>query len=229
MIRSTEPGSWLVDLDRRALAIVVITLMTVGVVAVCDALASPQPSGSSATAATKVTLVASPVTQATALTPAAAESAIVVQLATEPGGPQADSNANKPSDSANADPSKAVWPTESVENGVLVVRFGPIETPETTEDDAGDQALDTPDDAAATIEVALVCGKDSPWPCDPLWNVREPAEGFHKNERWAYHRLSFKYHRTNFTYHPKRDFAYRPTRNFTYHPKRDWTYHPRQP
>ncbi len=210
MIRSTQPGSRKFDLDRRAPAVVLITLMTVGVVAVCDALASPQPSGSGATAATKVTLVASPITQATALMREAAKCAVVVQLATEAGAQEADSSENKPSDSANADPSKVVRRTESVENGVLVVRSGPIETPQTTEDDAGDHALPAPDDAAATTEVVLVCGNGSPWPCDPLWNVREPAEGFHKNERWAYHRLSFKYHPTDFTYHPKRDWTYHP-------------------
>jgi len=112
----------------------------------------------------------------------------------------------------------------SVEHGVLVVRHGPVE-PSNVERNEPAVVNRAKASSAPVRRRVLVCGVDSPLPCDPLSGVRGPAEGFHKDKPWAYHPISKRYTpKKDFSYTPRTDWRYTPKKNRRYEPKRDWTY-----
>lgn len=125
--------------------------------------------------------------------------------------------------------------TVTMEHGVTVMRHKPMRrtTPARATQEAVVESGSAPPPPALPVcglsgARPCVCGINSPLPCDPLSGIREPAQGFYKDQPWAYHPLSFKYHpKTDWTYQPRTDWSYKPTKDFTYHPKTDWTYHRR--
>lgn len=184
---------------RERLTVASIALSILGFISVSDGLAANQYTGASDSVA-PAAIASSPSTPPGDLVNDAPEATTGGQQAARTVAQQARSNVDDPGGLSTVAASEVASNTESMDNGVLVVRHGQTKTPESNPVGSGD--------APATYELAIACGNDSPWPCHTLEDVRGPAEGFHKRERWAYHRLSFQYHPTDFTYHRKDKWTY---------------------